>query len=209
MFNPLKERKLGSRIGVVILEVFSVVLAVVLALAANDWRESRATKDLTRISVEAIAEELGANLEAVGQAHEYHGKVLEQIRTSLPQNVTPTEEEAQSLYLELYKSGIFRRATVVDAAWVTAQSSGATNGLDFGLALSLSKTYTFQSDYLGMSRSARNAAELALYLGASPVHYLFGTYESLNGYWWQEEALIGAYQEALQTIEQSGFVDIR
>ncbi len=195
------------RIGTLALEVLSVVLAVLLALAADDWRDARAAESLTRRSIASIAEEIDSNLQLVQEAHDHHQYVLEQIRDSYPEDSELSESDAQNILLDLYRVGVIRPGTVLDTAWSTAQMSGAIKGLEYEIALSLSKVYAVQADYRMATVSITNAMNLAQFLGAESSDYLSGIYEGVNSHWWHEERLMSAYQEALQKIGESGLID--
>ena len=62
-----------------IFEAFFVVLAVVLALAANEWRQGRADREQARGALASIVEELEANRQAVSESLQYHQSRLELI----------------------------------------------------------------------------------------------------------------------------------
>ncbi|MBD3223821.1 MAG: hypothetical protein GF313_03780 [Caldithrix sp.] len=203
MFPALKKQKLASRFGGFALEVFSVVFAVLLALVANDWRESRSTEELTQRSIASIKQELETNLILVQNAHEHHGKILDFIRKRLPTKGEPSKATADSILAELYKEGIIKPAAVVAIAWSTAQISGGIQGIDFDVVLSFSKVYAFQNDYQRATQATNNAMNIARFIGAESSSILAGIYESVNTHWWHEKRLIEAYNEAIKNITQT------
>lgn len=205
----LEEFGWRGRIGTLALEVLSVVLAVLLALAADDWREARAAGSLTRRSIASIAEEIESNLLLVEVAHDHHQTVLDRIRDSYPEDSELSEADAEILLLDLYRGGILAPATVLDTAWSTARMSGAVEGLDYEIALALSKVYAVQADYRMTTQSMANAMNMAQFLGSESGDYLAGIYQGVNNHWWQEERLMSAYREALQKIGESGLIDSR
>lgn len=205
MLKPFDKFNWRDRIGTIAIEIFSVVFAVLLALAANDWRDSQVVETLIRRSVTSIAQEIKNNLMLVRQAHDHHKNVLNRIREVLSEDGEISRTNAQAILEELYESGIVKPGAVVETAWSTAKISGAIQGIDYGIALSLSQVYAFQADYQMATNTTHSAMNLAQFLGAKSDDYLLGIYQGVTTHWWLEKRLINAYQEALEKIEQSGY----
>jgi hypothetical protein len=57
----------------ILLEAAFVVLGVVLALGANEWRKSYVDRRNAEAALASIREELQANRTVVGESFDYHG----------------------------------------------------------------------------------------------------------------------------------------
>lgn len=57
-------------IQTLLIEVFSIVLGVLLALAMNEWREQRAHQSQVKAALQNISHELRSNLDVLTAIHE-------------------------------------------------------------------------------------------------------------------------------------------
>jgi hypothetical protein len=174
-----------------------IVFSVLLALALDEWRDTRALRSRAETAVAAIAAELQANRSAVEKAkanHEFMTKTLRELET---RGEKPT--------LELASKGVFNPAGVLDTAWTSAQQMEVIETIPYDLVLTLSRTYRRQDGYntLGMQIAAdmymdlrRQGLETAVREGSPGISVL--TMDFAN----REAALLRMYDDALAALEQ-------
>jgi hypothetical protein len=121
------------------LEAALVVFGVVLAFAANEWREHRAKVARAEHALESILDELRANRDAVETAREYHAGLLSAIREAGRTGVAPG--------LEAFPRGFIAPASVNRTAWDSASATGALEAVDLPTLLRLSRVYEQQERY--------------------------------------------------------------
>ncbi|MEM9234318.1 MAG: hypothetical protein AAGA69_08790 [Pseudomonadota bacterium] len=120
-------------------EAAFVVFGVVLALAANGWREARADQAEAAAAHLAIQQEIQDNRDAVAQAVAAHDVRLEAIGN--PQDSAPVDMRA-------FRDGFIRPAsTLSKAAWNSASETGALAHMEFETVRELGALYAYQDRY--------------------------------------------------------------
>ncbi len=119
-------------------EAAFVVLGVVLALLANEWRQSAHNKAEARAALSSIREELEANRQSVKQSRDYHAQKLK---------VTTRGEEDSALDVREFSKGFIFPASVSRSAWDTASEPGALANMPFARVRTLSQLYDQQAAY--------------------------------------------------------------
>ncbi len=126
-------------------EAFFVVLGVLLALGANEWRQTRVDRAHARNALSAITEELRANRDAVQASREYHEGRLGAIYGALGSG-TPLKPAD-------FPRGFVGPAQVFQTAWDAASETGALADLDYATLLTLSRVYESQDRYEMQART--------------------------------------------------------
>jgi type II secretory pathway pseudopilin PulG len=126
-------------------EATFVVLGVILALAANEWRQARADRAQSQQAIAAIVQELNANRALVASAYDYHRNILQEIRNS--------EDNAPPPGFELFSRGFVAPARTSRTAWASASETGALAKTDYATVMELSKAYALQGYYETQARS--------------------------------------------------------
>ncbi len=119
--------------GSLILEVFSIVLGVLFALAASEWQQARENDERAAVALHNVLLELQANQDVLTRIHENNRLTIETAQS-------PEPEEDVSLR---FIPGVQVRST----AWETLLSSGISEYIEYELLLSLSETYSMQAVY--------------------------------------------------------------
>ena len=117
----------------VILEVFSIILGVLLALAVSEWQQARENQERATTALQNVKLELQANAEILKRIHENNQETIEKARA-------PDTESDENLQ---FIPGVQVRST----AWETLLATDAAGYIDYGLLLSLSETYSIQGIY--------------------------------------------------------------
>lgn len=89
---------------------------------------------------------------------------------------------------------------MADTAWGSARISGAIQGADYDVVLTLSRAYAFQADSRLATEATGSAMNPAQLLGAEPADDLAGIFEGVNNHWWLEERLLEAYLDVLEEL---------
>ena len=136
-----KERSIRS----LLLEVFSIVLGVLLALAVSEWQQDRARDELAKTALQNVLNELQVNSEVIAKVHENN---LATITLAGTEAEDGQEEEVSFI------PGV----QVRDSAWQALLSSGVSSYIDYQLLLTLSKTYSQQAVYVDLGMKLVDAS---------------------------------------------------
>lgn len=175
-------------------EAFFVVLGVVLALAANQWREERAAQRQADSALASILEEMQTNQAVVADSLDYHSQLLEMIRTT--EQPTPRD----------FTRGFIAPAAIFRTAWQAASQTGALENMEYATVLELSRVYASQERYEHQARVAGEIIYRELFtrgIGAvvdKPANLaaLIATFS------YREQELLGLYEGCLATLAGRG-----
>lgn len=190
-----------SGLKTVAIEVFSVVLAVLLALAANDWRDDRIQQAQTKEALHYIYTELQQNKLRVTKSLEHHESLYSELSGYLDSEAVISEEDAQKVNRSVYQKGLLRPAGLIDGAWETAKISGAVQGLDVETLVKISTAYSFHEHYnqlVGVSLSNFGRAQ---FQENKQSTYFRGQYEIVNSMMWFDRGLLTRYDAVIQHLE--------
>ena len=138
---PMTDR-LQIRYGRLAVEVVSVVFAVLVALAVDQWWEDRENQELADRMTEAIAREIGGNraqLVSFGDSGD-----PDTILSNLIDGVAALRTEEEPIDFAVN----WDVTLLSSAAWETAQLTRATQFLDVEQVVDLAEVYEFQRFYL-------------------------------------------------------------
>jgi hypothetical protein len=127
-------------------EATFVVLGVVLALAANEWRQARADQRESERALAAILEELESNRDAVAESLEYHSNLLGLLNADHAEGWSPEPQH--------FNRGFIFPARISHTAWESASETGALTKTDLEIVIKLSDAYAMQERYEAQARSA-------------------------------------------------------
>ena len=122
-----------------IFEATFVVLGVVLALTANEWRQSLAAQAASERAVESIKQEIIANNDLVKASLSYHQDLMQTLFAAAPPD-KPAD-------ISLFNKGFVFPAKVTTTAWQTASETGVLRNTDYETVLALSRSYDAQHRY--------------------------------------------------------------
>ncbi len=115
-----------------LVEVFSIVFSVLLALAVDRWRENRRRIHLAKELTRGILEELQTNLKEIKKLLPLHEDVLRHLSNlPLDSNVTP-------MMMSIELPGI------LSSMWELSKTTQALNYIPLPLVTQLSKIYIVQ-----------------------------------------------------------------
>ena len=171
-----------------------IFLAVVLALAAEEWRENRDRQALADRALYSVVEEVRSNLDELERTAPSNIARLEAARAVLEEMEAGDESGDVDIGLEV--------SLLSTAAWQSAQMSQAVHYFDLDAMRQLSEVYEIQEMYdrmqIGMvdgmgdlMRIAREDPEAAVRQGVSGVGMLVGF----------QETLAATYRHTLEQLE--------
>lgn len=131
--------RLKNKLPELFLEAASVVFAVLLALAVDEWRETRSQRALAARARASILEEIRSNEAELRNGRAKNRALLQQ-----------TEEALRRVQQEPETSVAFnfQIALLSSSSWHTAQMTQAANFLDFDWVRRVSKVYELQELYI-------------------------------------------------------------
>ena len=199
MGEQIKEDKPNSHrsrtLGQIALEVFSIVLGVLLALAVSEWQEKRSNQERAGVALVNVRAELKSNLELLEYIHPNNSQVVAEIASG----ETSSDEDATII------PGVQMRSS----AWQTLGSTGLSNFVDYELLIELSQLYAMIDVYrkTGYSfiTSNLNMAATATALDSSVDNDRFS--QNFLSYFQMlvqiEAVLIETHQKAMDTVDQA------
>ena len=129
-FTSLFDSRTFARAG---LEVFSIVLGVLLALAVSEWQEDKYDQERTAAALLSVRAELEGNLQVLEIVHNNNVDLVELVENNTRE---PTKDDQFLPALQ-----------ISDSAWTTLNATGLANFVDLELMATLSETYSLMEVY--------------------------------------------------------------
>ena len=183
-------------------EAFFVVLAVALALAANEWRQDRVDRERAASALASVVQELQANRAAVDESREYHSGLLRKIAAA--------QRESSLLGPSDYPRGFTLPASVFRTAWEAAAETGALSHMEYQTVLELSRLYALQGRYEAQVAAISQLiySELLQNGVAGMAANAVGLRSLILAYSYKEAQLVSDYDKTLTMLE-SGAVALQ
>ncbi len=195
MSTNLMRRKLPE----LLLEAAMIFFAVMLALAAEEWREKRDRLELADRALRSVVEEVRSNLEELETTGVRNAERLEAARVVLAELEAGRDEGDADVGLEV--------ALLSSAAWQSAQMSQAVQYLDFDVMRDLSEVYEIQDLYARVQASAvDNMTEMMRTAEQDPVAAVRQGVISLSVLTDLHGSLMEVYRNTLEKLETEGDV---
>ncbi len=181
-----------------LVETFSVVLGILVALAVNDWREAREHAQLAAQVVARFEREIADNDSALALRAPYHRAMAD----SLGALVQRSAGRAPAGGLHAIRNWAGTRPTLLrSAAWESALATQALSYLDYGTVADLSRLYEQQrrvqaiaTGYIGVMYTPSFQTG-----GFGSIASLFSFLEDLAA---NEAGLHLSYQAELRALER-------
>lgn len=174
-----------------LLEAGFVVLGVILALAANEWRQDLADKEHSRQAVASIQEEVRANRAAVEVSMEYHSELLKMLQGEHEEGWVPDARD--------FPRGFIFPARVSRTAWSTASETGALSKTEFSVVMKMSRIYALQDRYEAQVLTVGQIIYAELFKGGTQA--IAGNYRNLasiiSTFAYREKELLAQYDETM------------
>jgi hypothetical protein len=174
-----------------------IFFAVMLALAAEEWRENRDRLELADRALRSVAEELRSNLEELERTGERNAGRLEAAGTVLAELEAGQDQGNADIGLEV--------SLLSTAAWQSAQMSQAVQYLDFDIMRTLSEVYEIQDLYDRVQTGAvDNMTEMMRTAEEDPVAAVRQGVISLSVLQELQGSLLEVYRNTLDELEGEG-----
>lgn len=188
---------LRRKLPELLLEAAMIFFAVVLALAAEEWREKQDRLELADRALRSVAEELRSNLEEMERTGARNAERLATATTVLAELEAGQDQGDADVGLEV--------SLLSTAAWQSAQMSQAVQYLDFDVMRQLSEVYEIQDLYDRIQTGAVDAMTAMMRTAdQDPVAAVRQGIISLSVLTDLQESLIEAYRETLGELNLDG-----
>ena len=131
-----RRSRLRERLPDILIEVFSVVLAVLLALGVDDWREGRQNEERAAFARRSITAEIRANEAELRQAQQDNRVMLRDLQRQLR-----ARDTSRTVRFDVDMNV----AQLAAPAWNLAQATQALRYMDYDWLLRTSRLYDFQA----------------------------------------------------------------
>ncbi len=178
-------------IGPALFEASFVVLGVVIAYLANEWREKRVHREDAEAARVAIIGEFKANRAAAVASLQYHSALLDTLGKLRRANIVPT--------LAVFTRGFMQPAQLSSTAWEIASQTGALNHMAYTDMLRLSHVYAEQRRYDAQAAGVSNVIYTELFR-IGPMEMAkqgIGLYSFISGFSYREKPLIALYDSVI------------
>jgi hypothetical protein len=142
--RPVLRERLRDKLPEILIEAASVVLALLLALAVNEWHDRRQENERAADARRAILAELRANAAEIGSSR----VALKEIVQTLHGALDDSKPAASKLKVDL---GI---SLLSAAAWRAALATQVSQRIDFEWITRVAKVYELQDNFLRMQNAA-------------------------------------------------------
>jgi hypothetical protein len=136
--------RLAEKLPEILIEAASVVFALVLALALNQWNERRELRERGDAVRAAIRAELGENRAEIESTRGNLAEIQKRLRDVLDGKETATHELTVNLGVSLLSA----------AAWHASLATQASETIDFKWMTTVAKIYELQDNYLHVQAAA-------------------------------------------------------
>lgn len=136
--------RLAEKLPEILIEAASVVFALLLALALNQWNERRELRERGDIVRAAIRAELAENRSEIVTARPNLVEIQKHLRDVIEGRETAAHELTVNLGVSLLSA----------AAWHAALATQASETIDFKWMTSVAKVYELQENYLHVQAAA-------------------------------------------------------
>lgn len=180
----------------ILLEALFVVLGVVLALMANEWRESRSQARQAEAVLESVRQEILANRGAVLEAVTYHIQLSDTLTNLARQGIHALSNN------HLFTRGYIAPPELYHTAWDAAHATGTIAYMDYEAILTLAKVYEAQRTYREQVQQSGQLIYQKLFEEGHRgiLDHIPNLNTLISTFWYQECKLLGRYDETLTTL---------
>lgn len=142
--NPALRKRLREKAPEIVIEAASVVLALLLAFAANAWHQSREDARAAARAHRGIVAEMTGNRQQLTATLDSVGKAIGRLQAALGKLQSGKDLGKSPVAVISPMSPLLPSS----AAWTTAQATGTVGDFDYGWTLRVAKVYELQGLFL-------------------------------------------------------------
>jgi hypothetical protein len=150
-----KSSRLREKLPEILIEAASVVVAVLLAFAVDEWRDARAKREVAERAKRSIISELQANRDELSRSFAENVGHLKGLQSTV--DMLDANPHAKHAQVQL----AFNVAELSDAAWETTRTTQAAQLLPFDWVVEIARVYEtqalFKTTQLDMLQRTRTA----------------------------------------------------
>jgi hypothetical protein len=200
--SPSRRRTIDWR--PILLEAFFVVLGVVVALAANEWRQGQADRRSAATALESIREELETNRQSVLRSLQYHLRLSDTLGM-IRRQAAASGDSASLPSVRVFSEGFVHPASLLSTAWEAAAATDAVRHMAHDDVLVLAGMYEQQRRYA--TQSEQIGALIYGEIFARGMGGMIRNYANLSSiiaaFWFRECELLLGYDRALAELRGS------
>ena len=178
-----------SSLQTALIEVVSIVVAVIMGFVVNEWRENRGNQRKARTAFERITQEAEENHAQLQDRQDYYRRMIAVI-----DSLAKTSRQIHS-YAEIPGWSGINPPMLSASSYKTAASIGVFSYMDFQTADQISKLYMIQEDLSNLRTTTIQALVTGELYREGSIRMMFVVYSELIEGWF------GAYR---RLTEQSG-----
>lgn len=186
----------------ILLEAFFVVLGVLLALGANNWRDHHNNQLHAETALISIVEELHANHEAVNTAINYHSYLMDTLYKFMGRYANQPDKFPDA---DVFNKGFTNPAVPLSRAWEAANATGVIEYMPYDQVLLISQVYKSQEQYENQSHAIGQQIYGRMFnegMGGILQNYKNMT-QIIGTFAYNECGLAFAYKEVIPQLKQS------
>ncbi len=182
-----------------LMESISIIMAVLLALAANQAYGAYKRHQLAVRTTNSIYDELAINLEKLRTSHRHHEAQLTEFQrvTSGKSDMSP--DQVSLLEVKIYGEGIYRPALLTKTNWDIAKFINIAPAMAVGELQAFGAVFEIQDRYIDFSHNINETDAVTLLLKPDPLTEARLIASHLNRLWWFERRLIDAIESTLKS----------
>ena len=196
MEPPPGRRSFGRVAFEALREIAAVIVAILLALAINEWWEDHERNVRKAELTEKLYLELAENLGRLRTSHQHHTEQLDLIRARAFGQGELTREDFEEIYLALYRKGILKPALLTHTNWEIAKLTDLISYMEMEQLRTFTRLFALHEVH---DRQLRQNADTQALSNAEndPEQLVELSFQMLNEIWWAEKTLIEALEAAL------------
>ena len=203
--NDKTQARSRRSLGPMLLEVFFIMLGVMVALAANEWREGRALDKRTDVALENIRLEILRNQATLQLRLPYHQAMSDSIRVNYP-----ILRDIPFEFVEIARLGMARGPffeSLYNTAWQTALTSQILPNVDYETLTLLATIYQTQDELKEVEHQFSSIIFLPENMEKGKAyHALLLSQPFINGVVKHERELLSIYDTTLRRLNPDAYV---
>jgi len=179
----------------VLFESFLIVISILVALALDEWRETRENDETVRQALLNFHSEIGQNKSRIEDSAPFNQGLLDVLQMRYQEGDVDSVNEFVNM-VESYSPAVLQ-----STAWETALATGSLAKMDYNLVSALSLTYSLQGRYQAATRTGMDDLMSPQNLTPDQMNLaVFNSVRYLGDTTGMEAELVAVYNEASAVI---------